>query len=173
MKLWRIAGPGAAPQLVPLIVEGEPVVEVAIGEAGRGRSRVVVPIYGDGPEIRAKRTGDAVVLVRGSFPAESRCLVVVNPVGEYDRYRDYRLYCPDGSVEVLSSGTIAFGQAGRTNSGEEILAVVTAGTEFRLHSKYASHWYRWDGESWRLETPEARKARLALEAVQAGEGEWL
>lgn len=76
-------------------------------------------------------------------------------------------------IHPIVSGTIAFGDAGRVNGGEEILAIVNPGAEFRLNSKYASSWYRWTGKEWLVETPAERKARLALQKVEAGEGEWL
>jgi hypothetical protein len=97
---------------------------------------------------------------------------VINAVGTYDRYRSYRVLDAHG-VQILVSGTIAFGHAGRINSGEEVLAIVEPGATFRLNSKYASTWYHWSGTEWQLESPEERKARLALQKVEQGGGEWL
>jgi hypothetical protein len=99
-------------------------------------------------------------------------LAVVNTVGQYDRFRSYGIFDAQG-IETLVTGYIAFGDAGRINGGEEVLAIVSSGAEFRLNSKYASTWYRWTGMEWIVETPAERDARLALQKVEAGEGEWL
>lgn len=173
MKLYQISSPGSAPALVKLETEERrPVANVVIGESGRGRNEGIIPIIGEGPEVRAKKTDEGVVLARGDWDDEGRCLAVINPVGAYDRHRSYDIHDAQG-VEVLLSGTIAFGQAGRTNSGEEVLAIVSPGATFRLNSKYASTWYAWDGTEWKVESPEERKARLALQKVEQGGGEWL
>ena len=74
-------------------------------------------------------------------------------------------------VSTVLSDTIAFGQAGRTNSGEEVLAIVVPGATFRLNLK--STWYMWTGTEWQTESPEERKARLALQKVEQGGGKWL
>lgn len=174
MKLYRIASPGSAPDLVKFEAETEkPMVEITIGEYGRGRKEGIIPIIGEeGPEVRAKKTDEGVVLVRGDWSDEGRCLAVINTVGEYDRTRTYGVLNSNG-VEAIAAGTIAFGAAGATNNGQEILAIVESGATFRLNSKYASHWYRWDGTGWTMETPEERKARFSLAEVEQGGGEWL
>jgi hypothetical protein len=155
-----------------LETEEGPVESISIGERGRGRSEGIIPIIGEGPEVRAKKTDEGVVLVRGNWDDEGRCLAVINAVGAYDRYRSYGVFDAKG-VQVVMSGTIAFGQAGRTNSGEEVLAILEPGATFRLNSKYASTWYLWTGTEWQVESPEERKARLALQKVEQGGGEWL
>lgn len=172
MKIYQISSPGSAP--APLTLDGEegPVESVTLGSQGRGRGRDIIPIVGDGPEVRAKKTDEGMVLVRGDWPAEDRCLAVIDTVGGYDRYRSYDLHDAEG-VQTIASGTYAFGAAGRTNSGPEVLAILEPGAVFRLNSKYASTWYRWTGKEWVVETPEERKARLALEEVEQGGGEWL
>lgn len=173
MKLYRIGSPGSSPALMKLETEeGKPIGSLTVGEHGRGRSEGVIPITGEGSDVRAKKTPTGVVLVRGNWDAEERCLVVINPVGSYDRGRSYDVHEAQG-VQTLCSGTIAFGDAGRTNSGQEVLAIVESGGTFRLNSKYASTWYTWTGKEWEVETPEARKARLALKEVEQGGGEWL
>ncbi len=173
MKIYIISGPGSSPTLMKLETEeGKPVASITIGESGRGRNEGIIPIFGEGPEVRAKKTEAGIVLVRGDWNDEDRCLVVINAVGVYDRYRSYRIHNAQG-VQVIASGTIAFGQAGRTNGGEEVLAILSPGAEFYLNSKYASHWYKWTGTEWSMESPEERKARLALAEVEQGGGEWL
>jgi hypothetical protein len=175
MKLFRIAAPGRDPALLDLDGD-EPVAEIVIGERGRGRSTAVIPIKGyEGDEVRAKKVRDTIVLVRGDWDDDDgRCLAVVNAVGAYSKGRSYRVRDANG-LEVIASGSKAFGQAGRAGGGEEVLAIVEEGAEFRLRSKYASHWYRWDGSEWKTETPAERDARLALEEVEQGgdEGGWL
>jgi len=152
------------------------VTQLTLGESGRGRALTVIPISGTvGADIRAKRVGEKeIVLIRGEWPDErtGRCLTVINTVGAYSRGREYGLLEPTG-LTVLATGFIAFGDAGRVNGGEEVLAIVEPGGEFRLNSKYDSTWYRWSGTEWVTETPAERRARLALVAAVAGEGEWL
>lgn len=173
MKLYNIDSPGSSPALMKLDTEdGKPVASIAVGEYGRGRSEGIVFIIGDGPEVRAKKTDEGVVLVRGNWDDDGRCLAVINAVGSYDRNQSYRIHDAQG-VQIVLSGTIAFGQAGRTNSGEEVLAIIQPGGTFRLNSKYASTWYTWTGTEWQKEIPEERKARLALQKVEQGGGEWL
>lgn len=173
MKLYQISSPGSIPALMRLETEdGKPVANIVIGESGRGRSEGIIPITEEGSEIRAKKTDGGVVLVRGNWDGDSRCLAVINTVGAYDRYRKYEIFDAQG-VQTVVSGTIAFGDAGRVNSGEEVLALVEAGAFFRLNSKYSSTWYTWTGEEWQVDTPEERKARLALQKVEQGGGEWL
>lgn len=153
--------------------DGKPLGSICIGESGRGRSKGIIPLVGGGSEVRVKKTEkNGIVLVRGEWPGEERCLVVINPVGEYDRDRSYSIHASQG-LEIISSGTIAFGDAGQINGGDEVLAIVQPGASFKLNSKYNSTWYRWIGTEWILESPEQRKARLALEIVNQGGGEWL
>jgi hypothetical protein len=173
MKLYRIGSPGNTPAEMKLSSEDGTLLEnITVGESGRGRSKGIIPIVGEGSGVRAKRSNGNVVLVRGEFDDEERCLIVINSVGGYDKSRSYEIFDATG-IETLVSGTHAFGDAGRVNGGEEVLAIATPGATFRLNSKYASHWYAWDGKVWALETPEVRKARLALEEVEKGGGEWL
>jgi len=172
MKLYQISTPGDFPALVELEKNGQPVTQIVIGEPGRGREQAIIPVTGEGPEVRARRTDKGIVLVRGHWPHDDRCLLLVNAVGGYDRKRSYRVYNQLG-IRSLMAGKKAFGAAGRTNFGEEILTIVQPGAEFLLHSKYASHWYMWDASEWSMERPEERNARLALQEVEQGGGEWI
>ena len=173
MRLYKIGSPGSVPALMRLETEEGPVESISIGECGRGRHEEIIPIIGEGPGVRAKKTDEGVVLVRGDWAGEERrCLAVINAVGAYDRYRSYGIFDAQG-IQTVVSGIIAFGAAGRTNSGEEVLAIVGPDGTFRLNSKYASTWYTWTGMEWWVESPEMRKARLALQKVEQGEGEWL
>lgn len=173
MKLYQIESPGSSPALMKLETEdGKPLANITVGERGRGRHEGIIPIIGEGPEVRAKKTDEGVVLVRGDWRDGGQCLAAINAVGSYDRYRSYGIHDARG-LQTVVSGSIAFGDAGRINGGEEVLAVVEPGAIFRLNSKYASTWYMWTGTEWRTESPGERKARLALQKVEQGGGEWL
>lgn len=175
MKIFKISSPGSSPSLMKMETEeGTPVASITIGERGRGRNERIIPIIGEGPEVRAKKTDEGgVVLVRGNWDeSDGRCLTVINTCGAYLRYKHYGIEEAEG-VQTIASGNFAFGSAGRVGSGEEILAICSPGATFRLDSKYASHWYMWDGKEWRMESPEERNARLALAKVEQGGGEWL
>jgi hypothetical protein len=172
MKLFQICSPGSSPMLMDLDTSEGPVSEISVGQRGRRRNEGIIPITGEGPEVRAKKTDKGVVLVRGDWGTEDRCLIVINTVGSYDRFRSYGLFEAEG-IQPIVSGVIAFGQAGRTNSGEEMLAVAAPNARFRLNGKYSSTWYAWDGREWQIESPEEREARLALQEAMQGGGEWL
>jgi hypothetical protein len=166
MKLYSIDFPGATPRLI------EDCNEIALGEEGRGRELKIIPITGTGPEARIKRIDGNFVIVRGEFPPDSKCIVVINSVGEYSRYVDYDIF-DKINLEILTSGIKAFGAAGRVNFGPCSLVIISPGGEFRLNSKYYPIWYRWDGIKWFIENKAERDARLALEKFHLGEGEWL
>jgi hypothetical protein len=172
MRLYRIGYPGAIPKLVELDTENGYLEEILIGQQGRGRKRVIIPLTGTGSEVCARKTDEGIVLVRGNWPVENRCLVIINTVGAYDRIRSYGLYDSQG-IQKLACGIIAFGDAGRVNGGEELLAILIKDAEFRLNSKYSSVWYKWNGKEWIVESPEKRKSRMALKQVEQGGGEWL
>jgi len=169
MKLFAIDYPGAKP--VEQTGDGAPS-EFRLGEAGRGRTETLVPVMGEGAGFRAKKVDDRVILVRGEFPREERCLAIVRTTGAYSRGVRYGLREAKG-VTSLATGYEAFGDAGRLGGGETVLAIVEKGAEFRLPGKYQSTWYYWDGGSWKTESPDERSARAALEKFISGEGEWL
>lgn len=169
MKLFEISTPGAAPVLVNLAEKDE----VRLGESGRGRELVVIPITGTGSEVRAMKTDRGLVLVRGDWgDGDDRSLVAVQTAGAYDRYRSYALIGAKG-VEIVATGYTAEGSAGGIGRYPHHLLLATEGAEFRLNSKYEEHWYRFVGGAWLVESPDQRNSRLALAAVAAGEGGWL
>jgi len=66
MKIWQIKSPGSVPTLLKLDTEeGKPLQCIVIGEKGRGRREVIIPITGNGSYVRPKKIGDSIVLVRG------------------------------------------------------------------------------------------------------------
>ena len=172
MRLYKIEYPGATPKLMKLDTDKGPIKSVELGESGRGRVHKIIPIIGEGPEVRAKRTDNGIVLIRGNWEDTDRALVIINTVGDYDRFRNYGLFSAEG-VEEVESGFFAFGEAGRLPGGPEMLAVVKPGAVFKLNSKYTHTWYMFTKKGWVLETPVERRARLALLEVEQGGGEWL
>jgi hypothetical protein len=167
MKMFEIVAPGASPRECAVDIE-----QVILGAEGRGRRKTIVPITGAGTSYRAARTDSGVVLARGNWPEDGRCLCVVNTRGEYDRHRHYGVFDAKG-INILAEGWDAFGEAGNLGSQPHVLVTVEDGAEFRLNSKYASHWYRWLNGEWLVESTSQRKARLAIEALDRGEVEWL
>ncbi len=173
MKIWQIKSPGSVPTLLKLDTEeGKPLQCIVIGEKGRGRREVIIPITGNGSYVRPKKIGDSIVLVRGEQIEDDRCLAVINAVGQYKKFKDYRIFNAIG-ISIIATGYIAWGEAGGTEGGEEVLAIISSGASFRLDSKYAQHWYYWTEGGWTMETPEEREARIALAKAEQGEGEWL
>jgi hypothetical protein len=168
MKIYRIARPGAE----PAPVEHSGLTELVIGEAGRGRAEVRVPVVGAGPEVRPKKMNNSVVLVRGDWgEADGRCLAAINTVGQYDRYRSYAIFDAQG-LTVIAEGRKAFGDAGKINGGPDVLAICEPGAAFRLQDKYRSWWYTWNGTEFRRMSAEQRAAEEAARQAADG-GEWL
>jgi len=169
-KIYKIPAPGAEVEHVAEI-DGE----LRLGEEGRGRSVTIVPVVGTGAAYRAKKTETGIVLVAVAEveKAPAPCLAVINYTGGYDRGRRYQIEKIDGTLVTITSGQVAWGEAGRLGGGGIALCMVEPKTEFMLRSKYANHWYHWDGYQWRVETPPQRAARIALLEVKNGGGEWL
>lgn len=174
MKLFKIEGPGCFPVLIKLDTEeGKSLQSIVIGEKGRGRREVIIPITGNGPEVGAKKVGESIILVRGDQIDNNRCLALINATGQYKKFKDYKIFDATG-VQTIATGCVAWGEAGGTEGGEEVLAIISSGASFRLNSKYARHYYYWSTENgWTMETPEEREARIALSKAEQGEGEWL
>lgn len=171
MKLFQIGSPGTRVELYT--PENDKIV---LGEDGRGRSLEVIPVahIGESDEFGIKKVDGGIVLVKG-IPAkegETRCIVDVNCVGSYDRSRSYDLHNAK-NVQIIATGHFAFGDAGSVNGGPNHLIIAHVGAEFMIKSKYASHWYRWDGQEWRMLSDAERDAEKAIEQFHAGEGEWL
>lgn len=169
LRAFRIST-GRNPEPLPSDAE-----EIVLGESGRGRCQIIIPISGTGEFIRLKRTGDDdIVAVR--FDAEKQapapCVCAINACGAYSRGADYRVPATDG-LEEVATGHYAFGAAGRTGGGEHVLAICQSGVTFKLRSKYNAQWYTWNGETWLTESLSDHDARLALAEVEAGGGEWL
>jgi hypothetical protein len=169
MLIYRIARPGAE----PAPVDHSGLTELVLGEAGRGRAEVRVPVVGSGPGIRPKRTdGGQVVLVRGDWGDDGRCLAAINAVGAYDRYRSYAIFDAKG-LTVLAEGRRAFGDAGRINGGPDVLAICEPGAMFRLNDKYRSWHYVWTGTEFRRMSAGQKAAEEAARQAAAEGGEWL
>jgi len=167
--LFTIPSPSANARPVPIDAE-----EIVLGEEGRGRAMVRIPVIGTGEFARAKLTDQGIVVVRleEAVPAPAPCLAAINAAGAYHKNRHYQIPRTEG-LQVITAGNFADGMAGRACSAEHALCLVQPGAEFWLQSKYSLNWHTWDGVEWRLETPAQRNARLALAEVEAGGGEWL
>ena len=99
-------------------------------KVGRGRSEGVIPIIGKGPEVRAKKTDEGVVLVRGELVDDGgRCLAVINTCGAYSQYRSYTIRDAEGVQEISLRGNFALGSLAEPVAGDEILAIVMPGCD--------------------------------------------
>ena len=172
MKTYTIQNPGSVPQ------EGLPVTEdgfLELGESGRGRNLSKIPVIGDGLFAKVGKTKEGIIIALSEKnDDDNRLLAIINTVGQYDRHRSYGLF-DDSGVADIESGSVAFGQAGRINGGEVILAILAPFAEFRLNSKYTSHWYRIVNGEIVMESVAGRKARKSIEAIKADPHgvEWL
>ena len=177
MEVYKISAPTVEPKKMSSINEdGTAVTQIELGYNVRGTGCTIVPVMGDvgAQQYRVKKTPDrGVVLCRSEeFSPEERCLVVINATGGYSKGRHYDVYNAS-NLTIIATGEKSWGAAGRAADGVEVLAIAEPGATFSLCSKYECAWYRWDGEKWTVETPERRNARMALEEVENGGGEWL
>jgi hypothetical protein len=167
MKLYSVS-PGLSPALVELDTD-----ILVLGEDSCERSISVIPIVGQGPDLRVIRTKKGIVLVRGEGNgSDKRCLALIRTERGYHEYPvsdvlDAR------KLMVLVTGTHGPEPEKR---GKEVLALIKPGGEFRLVSRDSSYWYTWDGGCWLVESlteREIRRAKIAVEEMKAGKGEWL
>ena len=168
MKLCQILEPG-----LDVYTEGLPVNRKyhAI-MLGNSKGEIVsIPVIGVGVEVRAKKTAMGIVLVRGEFEPEDRCLATINTVGKYIKGDAPNPLNVEG-IQVLASGRTTPPFMSPHGSGIEALAIVEAGATFTLDTGRFMFWYQWDGTSWTVEMQKNRDARLAATAA-AEAGEWL
>lgn len=172
-KLYEITWPGAKPTLL----NSETVTEIVLGEEGRGRRAVRIPVIGEGEYFRPKRmSSGSLVLFRTNEPPQEpgAVLLVANTHGGYSKGRYYTIKHVEGpDFWILANGLFAEGMAGRAMGADHVLAVIYPQTTVLLNSKYASHYYTWDGMSWTMRSNSEWLAFCALREAQSGEGEWL
>lgn len=163
MNLYRITSPDSVPVLMELETEkGEPLANLALGKSGSGRKDGTVPITGKGAEIRVKKTDKGLVLVRGDWRAEDRCLVMVEAgcicsmfgVDRVDVYVD----C-DHEIALLiveKNGVLQLSSNPKSNIPVPV-------------------WHTWDGERWLMESylQMAVRVRINLREEQPEGDSWL
>lgn len=151
------------------------VEEIVLGESGRGREKVIIPLVGEGEYGRIARSDGGVVIARCQQldDADGKAIAIINTYGGYSQYRQYDILDETGDIQIVTSGYFADGAAGRAGGGWHHLAIIGAGAEMRLRTKYDAYWHRWTGMNWVTETVPERSARLALAALERGEVQWL
>lgn len=169
MKIFEISK--STEQVRPFDISG--VAEIKIGASGRAQKLVIIPIMGEGESIRPKLVDQNVVLVRGDFPDDGRCLVVINCDGTYSRNYIYDVFDPIG-LKHLAKGNRAWGDAGGLGSQPHYLSLAEEGASFYMkHVYFGPRFYRYLGGVWLSETQPERDARIAREKFEQDEGEWL
>lgn len=154
----------------------QPEDRIVLGQEGRGRENVIIPVLpGEGEYYRAGATPNGVVVGRSQeFPGYY--LVIVDSNGGYTRGVTYKARPVEGYPfpEVLAEGWGAWGDAGGIGSFQVALLKVRPGEAFALREKYGDHRIFLAGEegiaSYRQDEWAARKT---LAAVEKGEIEWL
>ena len=149
--------------------------EIQLGAPGRAQKLVIIPIVGEGESLRPKILGQNVVLVRGNFPDDGRCLIFINCDGTYRRNYVYDVFNPLGLVH-LAQGHRAWGDAGGLGSQPHYLSLAEEGASFYMkHTYFGPKYYRYVGGIWLSETQPERDARIAREKFEQNEneGEWL
>lgn len=161
-----------AGRLTPL-----PEGRLALGQSGRGRELVIVPIA-EGVQPGAPETwcrsgwealASASVEVTEAGPrivperqeSDWRLLILKGDPG-YSRGAFYSYALPEGS-RVLARGHGAYGIAGRCGGWEEILAVVPPTGRVWLPRKFGGEWLIWGPDGVRI----VSDAEAAAEAVAA------
>jgi len=149
MNLYKIDHIGDTPEKIDF----SSISEIIVGPKS-------IPIIGTGAELRARQTAQGVVLVRGDFDPEERCLVVVVPQ----------------PWDVKELNEVAKINA-RIRARGEVLFIFSKYGSFRLDSKDGSYYYDWKTEDtkedWTVESRESRRVSLAILSAERDEGEWL
>lgn len=172
MKVYVIAHPGATPEeLAP------DATELVLGERGRGRWEVRIPIRGTGPYVEFRRYRDSkrpyMVRHNASKSSGRKCLIAINALGGYKRGAEYLIRAAK-ALEVLERGKSAFGEAGRVGYGEHTLAVAEEGSEFCLRGVSGLIFsYVYKHGKWIAETEGERNARYMMEALIDGRTEFV
>jgi hypothetical protein len=147
--------------------------EISLGESGKGRKLVSVQIVGCGNDIKPLKIDGKLTLIRGSFPLENRCLIVINCDGIYRRNFNYDIFNPNG-VFHLATGYRSWGESGELGIQPHYLSIVSSGGSFHMnHSIFGRRYYYFNNGNWTSESASQRQARLAYENFILGEGEWL
>lgn len=170
---------------------------VVLGEAGRGRRRTTVPVLGTevkwvlGPapfaqsclgvaryvQVGTSPDGPLLRAVPGPADDLDRVLVLLNAAGGWRGGVTYTL--PD-SAQVLATGTVVLGDAGRAGGWDELLVVLPVPCEVPFATtgggghEGGPEWLRVEtGGLVTVEGRDARNVRLAKDAVVRGEVRWL
>jgi hypothetical protein len=105
-------------------------------------------------------------------PVDGCCPLCGVEVGVYSSKHPPARYLPFPG-EVLATGRIAQGTAGRMGSGEQLIAVMPRGVWFgvtrsgRLYGAPARFWYRFNGETVEVYTDQERRVLEATEQIAA------
>ena len=165
MKFFNINFPGAKP------VPGHLNFPITIEKFGQKQQKTNVPTTGEGSEVRPHSTPDGVVLLRGDWK-DTACLVSINLTDLYNPHRSYAIK-RSYNIQILTAGCHVFDKPSATVNGGKILAIVEQGARFRLDSAFATRWYHWEQDMWKVEIPSVRSACYAPAVPVRHEGKWL
>jgi hypothetical protein len=125
---------------------------LVLGEEGRGRIMVRVPVLAPDPvgdperdpwERFSVQLTDCVPRITQEMRDDDRVLFAITGCPGYSRGRRYEITLPTGS-RILARGQCAWGEAGRIGQYEEVLVVVPFAGEIIWPAKYARVYVRWD-----------------------------
>jgi hypothetical protein len=142
-----------------------------LGEEGRGREMVRVPVLAPEPvgepeidpwERLSVEVTDAGPRIVPEAREDDRVLFAILGCPGYSRGRRYQITLPTGT-RVLARGQGAWGDAGGLGSYEELLVIVPPVGEIIWPAKYAPVYIRWD-DGIRFLSAASRAAEDALSA---------
>lgn len=153
---------------------------IIVGEEGRGRQLGVIPVQLTEEQFKKWRAGETVI-VKNARISETKSgkpkLIETSDDSDNDKviavfrtkigFRGSNDHAGDGDDpfpgEILVSGVIAQGDAGRMGSGDQLVAVIPKNTVFstkyygRLYGEPSEHYYIFDGDKIISVTKEERE----------------
>jgi hypothetical protein len=148
-----------------------PRPELVLGEEGRGRIMVRVPVLAPQPtedvdvtpwERLSVEITDAGPRIVPEAREDDRVLFAIVGCPGYDRRR-YQMTLLEG-VRVIAQGICAWGDAGRIGRYDELLVVVPPRGEIVWPAKYADVYVRWSEDGIRFLSAAARGAEIVRQS---------
>ncbi len=170
---------GASVEKLSLKNAGIEIPAIIIGEDGRGRQRGVLPVQlsngqykewqGKGivkinfADLTTTKAGKSKLIAKETTDETEKIVVVfLTKIGfrggnshtgdRSGKNENGDIIFSDFPGEIIASGTIAQGTAGRMGSGDQLVAIIPKDVIFRtsysgrLYGSPSSHYYKWDGE---------------------------
>jgi hypothetical protein len=145
---------------------------LVLGEEGRGRIMVRIPVLAPDPvgdrdiepwERLSVQVTDFVPRITQEMRDDDRVLFAITGCPGYSRGRRYEITLPTGT-RVVARGQCAWGDAGYVGGYEELLVVVPPQGELSWPAKYGRVYVRWNHSGVRFLSEAERDFEDALSA---------